>query len=102
MTMDFQDVLRRPVITEKNTMLMELGQYSFVVARDANKIQIKEAVERAFNVDVIAVNVMNVRGKERRRSSKQSRRQSVGRTPSWKKAIVTLKEGQSIDIFGSM
>ena len=60
--------LRRPVITEKNTMLMEIGQYCFAVAKDANKIQIKEAVERTFNVEVMAVNVMNVRGKERRRS----------------------------------
>lgn len=100
--MDYQDVLRRPVITEKNTMLMELGQYSFVVARDSNKIQIKEAVERAFNVEVLAVNVMNVRGKERKRSSRKSRRQSVGRTPAWKKAIVTLAEGQTIDVFGQM
>jgi len=100
--MDYQDVLRRPVITEKNTRLMEIGQYCFVVAKDANKIQIKDAVEKAFRVDVVAVNVMNVRGKERKRSSRQSRRQSVGRTPSWKKAIVTLQEGQSIDVFGQM
>jgi len=100
--MDYQDVLRRPVITEKNTRLMEIGQYCFVVSNDANKIQIKDAVEKAFRVDVVAVNVMNVRGKERKRSSRQSRRQSVGRTPSWKKAIVTLQEGQSIDVFGQM
>lgn len=100
--MDYQDVLRRPVITEKNTMLMELGQYCFVVAKDANKIQIKDAVQKAFNVEVVAVNVMNVRGKERKRSSRHSRRQSVGHTPSWKKAIVTLKEGQTIDIFGAV
>jgi large subunit ribosomal protein L23 len=100
--MDYQDVLRRPVITEKNTRLMEIGQYCFVVSKDANKIQIKDAVQKTFNVDVLAVNVMNVRGKERKRSSRQSRRQSVGRTPSWKKAIVTLREGQSIDVFGQM
>lgn len=100
--MDYQDVLVRPVITEKNTMLMEIGQYCFVVARDANKIQIKVAVERTFGVNVVAVNVMNVRGKERRRSSRRSRRQSIGHTPAWKKAIVTLGEGQSIDIFGAV
>ncbi len=100
--MDYQDVLRRPVITEKNTMLMELGQYCFAVAKDANKIQIKEAVERTFNVEVVAVNVMNVRGKERKRSGRRSRRQSIGFTPSWKKAIVTLRDGQSIDIFGAV
>ncbi len=100
--MDYQDILRRPVITEKNTLLMEMGQYCFVVAKDANKIQIKEAVERAFDVHVVAVNVMNVRGKERKRSGRRSRRQSIGRTPSWKKAIVTLQEGQTIDIFGAV
>lgn len=100
--MDYQDVLRRPVITEKNTLLMERGQYCFAVAKDANKIQIKEAVEKTFNVEVTAVNVMNIRGKERKRSSRQSRRQSVGHTASWKKAIVTLREGQTIDIFGAV
>lgn len=99
--MDHQDVLRRPVITEKNTRLMELGQYTFEVARAANKIQIKDAVERAFNVNVVAVNVMNVRGKERRRAQR-GRIASVGRTPSWKKAIVTLQEGQRIDLFGRL
>lgn len=99
--MEYQDVLRRPLITEKNTRLMELGQYTFEVARDANKIQIKDAVERTFNVEVVAVNVMNVPGKERRRA-RRGRPASVGRTPSWKKAIVTLKEGQTIDLFGQL
>jgi large subunit ribosomal protein L23 len=99
---DIEDVLRRPVITEKNTRLMELGQYSFEVARGANKIQIKEAVEKAFNVNVVAVNVMNVRGKERRRGMRRSRQQSVGHTPAWKKAVVTLAEGQTIDLFGQL
>jgi large subunit ribosomal protein L23 len=99
---DYQDVLRRPVITEKNTRLMEYGQYTFEVLRDANKIQIKEAVEKAFGVNVLAVNVMNIRGKERRRGTRRSRRQSVGRTPAWKKAVVTLKEGQTIDLFGQL
>lgn len=99
--MQHQDVLRRPLITEKNTRLMELGQYTFEVARNANKIQIKEAVERAFNVEVVAVNVMNVRGKERRRAMR-GRVASVGRTPNWRKAIVTLREGQRIDLFGQL
>lgn len=99
--MEYQDVLRRPVITEKNTRLMEMGQYTFEVARDANKIQIKDAVERTFNVEVVAVNVMNVRGKERRRG-RRGRVASVGRTPARKKAIVTLKEGQTIDLFGQL
>lgn len=99
--MHYQDVLRRPVITEKNTRLMELGQYTFEVARDANKIQIKEAVEKTFNVKVLSVNVINVRGKERRRAQR-GRPASVGRTASWKKAIVTLREGDTIDLFGQL
>lgn len=99
--MDHQDVLRRPLITEKNTLLMELGQYTFEVARDANKIQIKDAVEKAFKVTVTAVNVMNVRGKPRRRQQR-GRVAHVGRTPNWKKAVITLAPGQTIDLFGQM
>lgn len=87
------EVLRHPVITEKNTDLQALGKYSFEVAGEANKHQIKEAVEKAFKVKVSAVNVIMVRGKGRR----------IGRyqvlTRSWKKAIVTLKPGDSIQFF---
>ena len=100
--MDYQDVLRKPVITEKNTRLMELGQYTFEVAREANKIQIRDAVERTFNVDVLAVNVLNIRGKERRRGRGRGRTAGIGRTPTRRKAIVTLKEGQTIDLFSQM
>lgn len=99
--MDHQDVVRRPWITEKNTRLMELGQYTFVVHPDANKIQVKDAVERAFKVNVLKVNMIVVKGKERRRP-RRGRTPQVGRTPDWKKAIVTLKEGQTIDLFGQM
>lgn len=98
--MEYQDILRRPVITEKNTRLMEQGQYMFEVARDANKIQIKDAVERTFDVTVRKVNVMNVRGKKRRRARRQGRMASTGWTSSWKKAIVTLEDGDTIDLFG--
>jgi large subunit ribosomal protein L23 len=98
--MEYQDVLRRPVITEKNTRLMEQNQYMFEVARDANKIQIKDAVEKTFDVSVVKVNVMNVRGKQRRRARRQGRLASTGWTPNWKKAIVTLAEGDEIDLFG--
>ncbi len=87
------EVLRRPVITEKNTGLQALGKYAFEVAGKANKPQIKQAVEKAFGVKVTAVNVVNVRGKTRR----------VGRqqvlTQSWKKAIITLQPGDSIQFF---
>jgi len=87
------EVLRRPLITEKNTVLQAQGKYAFEVAKEANKPQIKQAVEKAFNVKVTAVNVMTVPGKEKR----------IGRrlvlTQSWKKAIVTLKPGDKIEIF---
>jgi len=87
------EVLRRPVITEKNTMLQAQGKYAFEIAREANKPQIKQAVEKAFKVKVLAVNVMTVPGKTRR----VGRRQVL--TQSWKKAIVTLKPGDKIELF---
>lgn len=87
------DVLVRPLITEKNTYLMEQGQYGFEVHREANKIQIREAVEKTFNVKVKAVNTMNMPRKQRRRG------RITGSVPGWKKAIVTLQPGEVIDIF---
>ena len=87
------DVIRRPVITEKNTLLMESDQYTFEVAIVANKIQIREAVEKTFNVRVKAVNTLNMPRKERRRGRRW------GQVPGWKKAVVTLQEGETIDIF---
>jgi len=87
------EVLRRPLVTEKNTDLQMQGKYVFEVAEEANKPQIKQAVEKAFDVTVTGVNVMNIR----------SRVRQVGRrklsTPSWKKAIVTLQPGDKIEIF---
>ncbi|GBD15350.1 50S ribosomal protein L23 [bacterium HR26] len=100
--MDYQDILRRPIITEKNTRLMEMNQYTFEVAPEANKIQIKEAVERTFNVKVKKVNTMNVRGKPRRRIRRRGRVPVVGREASWKKAIVTLEPGYTIDLFSQL
>ncbi len=91
--MHLYEVLRRPLITEKNAMLQAQGKYAFEIAKEANKQQIKQAVEKAFKVKVLAVNVMTVPGKTRR----------VGRqqvlTQSWKKAIVTLKPGDKIELF---
>ena len=91
--MHLYEVLRRPLLTEKNTALQAQNKYAFEVANEANKHQIKQAVEKAFNVGVTAVNVMTVPGKTRR----------VGRrrvlTPSWKKAVVTLKAGDKIGFF---
>jgi large subunit ribosomal protein L23 len=100
--MDYQNILRRPIITEKNTRLMEMNQYTFEVAPEANKIQIKEAVERTFNVKVKKVNTMNVRGKPRRRIRRRGRVPVVGREASWKKAIVTLEPGYTIDLFSQL
>ena len=91
--MHLYEVLRRPLITEKDTMLQARGKYAFEVAREANKHQIKQAVEKAFKVKVTAVNVMTVPGKERR----MGRREVL--TPSWKKAIVTLQSGDKIEFF---
>ncbi len=91
--MHLYGVLRRPLITEKNTMLQAQGKYAFEIAREANKPQIKQAVEKAFKVNVLAVNVMTVPGKTRR----VGRRQVL--TQSWKKAIVTLKPGDKIELF---
>lgn len=87
------EVLRRPVITEKNTLLIEHNKYTFEVARSANKPQIKEAVEKAFKVKVSSVNVIHVPGKMRRAGRRR------GMTSSWKKAVVTLEPGNKIELF---
>jgi len=91
--MQLYEVLRRPLITEKNTVLQAQGKYAFEVAGEASKHQIEQAVEKAFKVKVTAVNVMTVAGKTRR----VGRRQVL--TQSWKKAIVTLKSGDKIELF---
>jgi large subunit ribosomal protein L23 len=85
-------VLVRPLVTEKSTILAGQNQYVFEVARDANKMQIKQAVELAFSVHVKAVNVMNVRGRVRRFGH------GPAAAPAWKKAIVTLAEGHKIEL----
>jgi len=87
------EVIRRPLVTEKNTSLQTQGKYAFEIATDANKVQVKQAIEKAFKVTVTAVNVITVRGRERR----VGRRMVTG--SSWKKAIVTLKAGDKIQIF---
>ncbi len=93
--MNEYQIIIRPLITEKNTNLMELNKYSFEVARDANKPQIKRAIETIFNVSVLKVHTMNVRGKKRRRG------REFGYTRDWKKAVVTLAAGDRIDLFES-
>lgn len=86
-------VLRRPLITEKSTVLASQSKYVFEVDPRANKNQIKEAVELAFSVTVTAVNTMNVRGKQRRFG------RGIARQPDWKKAVVTLAPGDEIELF---
>ncbi len=86
-------VLRRPLITEKNSALQAQGKYAFKVATEANKEQIKQAVEKAFKVTVTGVNVMTVPGKRRRMRGREVM------SPSWKKALVTLKPGDKIELF---
>ena len=88
------DILIRPVTTERNTDLMQEGRYTFEVAREANKIQIKAAVENQWEVTVLAVNTLNVHAKKRREKTRFR-----GYRAGWKKAIVTLAPGQKIDIF---
>lgn len=87
------DVLIKPVVTEKSMGLMEENKYTFFVDKNANKIEIKYAVEQIFKVKVEDVKTLNVKGKMKRVGK------FVGKTPDRKKAIVTLKEGNTIQIF---
>ena len=91
--MNAHQIIIRPLITEKNTNLMSLNKYSFEVDRAANKDQIRHAVEEIFKVTVTNVHTLNVRGKLRRRGNR------YGYTADWKKAIVTLAEGDRIELF---
>jgi large subunit ribosomal protein L23 len=93
-TLYIQDVVKRPLITEKNERARELArQYAFEVHRDATKIQVKQAVEALFKVHVTDVRTAIARGKNKRVG------RSVGQRPNWKKAFVTLKEGETIALF---
>jgi large subunit ribosomal protein L23 len=91
--MHLYEVLRRPLITEKNTVLQAQNKYAFEIADGANKPMIKQAVEKAFKVKVTGVNVITMQGK----TKKVGRRQV--HTNPWKKAIVTLKPGDKIEFF---
>ena len=86
-------VILRPLITEKATILAGEHKYAFAVHTGANKHQIREAVEMAFSVKVTKVNTMNVHGKRRRLG------RGYAQAPDWKKAVVTLAQGDSIQIF---
>lgn len=87
------DIIIRPIITEKSSSLIALNKYTFEVHRSANKIQIRQAVEQIFKVKVLSVNTMNVSSKPKRMGA------FLGKTRSWKKAVVALAEGQRIEFF---
>ena len=91
---EVHDIIIRPLVTEKSTIQREgQNQYSFKVDKRANKIRIKDAVERLFKVKVREVRTVTVRGKVKRLGRR------FGKRPDWKKAIVTVKEGDRIDFF---
>lgn len=94
--MELYDVLLRPLLAEKDHMRKLDGYYTFKVHPDANKVQIKEAIQKLFKVTVISVNTMRMHGKVRRHGRNQ------GRRPDWKKAIVRVKQGETISALESM
>jgi len=91
--MNSNDILIRPIISEKTTGMMELNKYVFEVSMKSNKLMVRRAVKELFGVQPEKINIMRVRGKKKRI------RYQVGTTSAWKKAIVTLKDGDKIDIF---
>ena len=92
--MNIYQVLKRPILTEKTDLQRDENQYVFEVDRRANKLQVKEAVEALFEVEVLAVNTMNMKPKRRR----MGRKMLVTR-PAWKRAVVTLAPGERIQEF---
>ncbi len=103
--MDKTDIIKKPLITEKISILDDRvkgdkERYAFIVDARANKIQIAKAIEEMYGVQVDAVNTMNVKGKNKTRYTKS--RILSGRTPSYKKAIITVAEGEFIDLYGNI
>jgi large subunit ribosomal protein L23 len=92
--MDVTQVLLAPVVSEKSYQLIEGNKYSFKVHPDAHKTQIRQAVEQLFEVKVVGVNIVKVQAKPKRRGAFR------GTRPGWKKAIVQLRDGDTIEIFG--
>jgi large subunit ribosomal protein L23 len=93
-TISANAVLLKPVISEKSVIETERNNYTFAVARDANKFQIKAAVEEQFKVEVLGVRVLTVKPKQKRRGRRQ-----MGTVPGWRKAVVTIAAGQKIELF---
>jgi large subunit ribosomal protein L23 len=97
MTLQSAEVILRPVISEKSMDLTQRSKYTFRVHEDANKLQIKRAVEDLFKVTVLAVNVSTTKAKEKRRGTKRG--QISGLTSPWRKAVVTVSAGDKIEFF---
>ena len=91
---NLHEVLLRPVISEKSVLETERNNYTFAVAREANKFQIRDAVEAQFKVKGVGVRVITVRPKKKRRGRRQ-----LGTVPGWRKAVVTIEAGQKIELF---
>jgi len=91
--MSLFDVLIRPIVTEQSTLLQERGKYVFQVQKSANKADVKAAVEKVFEVTVLDVNTMVIKGKSKRFGPRPVSR------PNWKKAVVTLRAGDTIQLF---
>jgi len=89
-----REIIKKPIITEKSMEGTQFNKYTFKVEPDANKIEIRKAIQEIFGVKVLKVHTMNVHGKTRKRGRYE------GKTPDWKKAVVTLKEGDKIQIGG--
>lgn len=95
------EILKKPVLTEKVAVLTEkLNRFVFVVDKNANKIQIKDAIQKMYGVTVESVNTMRYSGKVKSRGTKRGF--VAGRTPSFKKAVVTVAKGETIDFYGTV
>ena len=93
-------ILIKPILTEKATSTNEVGKFAFIVNKKANKVQVKKAIEKTYNVNVLSVNTINVLGKSISKFTKTGI--VTGRKPSYKKAIVQLKEGEFIDFYSQI
>jgi large subunit ribosomal protein L23 len=92
------NILIKPLVTEKMTELMEReNKYGFIVDYNTNKIEIAKAIEKKFEVNVVAVNTIRYKGKTKTQFTKKGR--FTGKTPRFKKAIITIQEGQTLDLF---
>ncbi len=91
MSYKFYDLILKPVITEKSTVLSELRKYIFIVLPSASKLSVKKALENIFDVNIVKINIVNIYGKSKRFKG------TLGKQADKKKAIVTLKQGQTID-----